>query len=134
MDQYIALSKKDVKIQITLNEIYSTHSLLAKHLDQMVLHLNISKLILDQRDRRTSSNFTERPWQCPTSTPPQRKYHHRPPAVQPFRNPHRRINLLPRSHPRRHPVHRHKSPLRPTPPRSPLLHPHRPPTGPPKGR
>jgi len=39
MDQYIALSKKDVKIQITLNEIYSTHSLLAKHLDQLVLPL-----------------------------------------------------------------------------------------------
>jgi Ras GTPase-activating-like protein IQGAP2/3 len=38
MDQYIALSKKDVKINITLNEIYSTHSLLAKHLDQMVLY------------------------------------------------------------------------------------------------
>jgi Ras GTPase-activating-like protein IQGAP2/3 len=35
MDQYIALSKKDVKIQITLNEIYSTQSLLVKHLDQM---------------------------------------------------------------------------------------------------
>jgi Ras GTPase-activating-like protein IQGAP2/3 len=37
MDQYIALTKKDVKIQITLNEIYSTHALLGKHLDQMVL-------------------------------------------------------------------------------------------------
>ena len=36
MDQYIALSKKDAKIQITLNEIYSTHTLLAKHMDKMV--------------------------------------------------------------------------------------------------
>lgn len=37
MDQYIALSKKDMKISITLNEIYSTHALLAKHIDQIVL-------------------------------------------------------------------------------------------------
>jgi Ras GTPase-activating-like protein IQGAP2/3 len=35
MDQYIALSKKDSKIQITLNEIYSTHNLLAKHINQL---------------------------------------------------------------------------------------------------
>ena len=36
MDQYIALSKKDAKIQITLNEIYSTHTLLHKNMDKML--------------------------------------------------------------------------------------------------
>ncbi len=33
MDQYMALSKKDLQIQITLNELYNTHSLVAQHLD-----------------------------------------------------------------------------------------------------
>lgn len=33
MDQYMALSKKDLRIQITLNELYATHSLVAQHLD-----------------------------------------------------------------------------------------------------
>ena len=42
MDQYIALSKKDAKINITLNEIYSTQSLLAKHIDTMVSYLSDS--------------------------------------------------------------------------------------------
>src|SRR5579862_6837636 len=36
MDQYIALSKKNAKIQITLNEIYTTHTLLAKYMDKML--------------------------------------------------------------------------------------------------
>ncbi|KAL7317649.1 RasGAP protein, variant 2 [Mucor circinelloides] len=33
MDQYMALSKKDIDINITLNEIYSTHTLVQRHLD-----------------------------------------------------------------------------------------------------
>lgn len=33
MDQYMALSKKDLRISITLNELYNTHSLVAQHLD-----------------------------------------------------------------------------------------------------
>ncbi|KAI7901795.1 Rho GTPase activation protein [Cokeromyces recurvatus] len=33
MDQYMALSKKDIEIHITLNEIYSTYSLVQRHLD-----------------------------------------------------------------------------------------------------
>ncbi|OLL24295.1 GTPase-activating protein [Neolecta irregularis DAH-3] len=32
IDQYIALSKKDLRLNITLNEVYSTHALLEKHL------------------------------------------------------------------------------------------------------
>lgn len=36
MDQYMALSKKDLRINITMNEMYNTHALLAQHLDQMV--------------------------------------------------------------------------------------------------
>ena len=35
MDQYLALSKKDLKLNITLNEIYSTHALLQSQLDTL---------------------------------------------------------------------------------------------------
>ena len=31
MDNYVALSKKDLELQITLNEVYATHGLLEKH-------------------------------------------------------------------------------------------------------
>ena len=33
MDQYIALSKRDITLNITLNEVYGTHALLAQHKD-----------------------------------------------------------------------------------------------------
>lgn len=36
MDQYMALSKKDLQISITLNELYNTHSLLLQHIDVLV--------------------------------------------------------------------------------------------------
>ena len=36
MEQYIALSKKEIELNITLNEIYSTHSLLLQHQDTLV--------------------------------------------------------------------------------------------------
>ncbi|TDL25861.1 Rho GTPase activation protein [Rickenella mellea] len=35
MDQYMALSKKDLMIHITLNELYNTHSLLLQHIDTL---------------------------------------------------------------------------------------------------
>jgi Ras GTPase-activating-like protein IQGAP2/3 len=36
MDQYMALSKKDLQINITLNELYNTHSLLLQHIEVLV--------------------------------------------------------------------------------------------------
>jgi Ras GTPase-activating-like protein IQGAP2/3 len=36
MDNYVALSKRDLELSITLNEIYSTHSLLEKHSAELV--------------------------------------------------------------------------------------------------
>jgi Ras GTPase-activating-like protein IQGAP2/3 len=36
MDQYMALSKKDISLSITLNEVYNTHALLEQHLDELV--------------------------------------------------------------------------------------------------
>ncbi|KAL1924961.1 uncharacterized protein VTP21DRAFT_4615 [Calcarisporiella thermophila] len=35
LDQYIALSKKDLNINITLNEMYNTHALVHQHLDEL---------------------------------------------------------------------------------------------------
>ncbi|KAK5144803.1 RasGAP protein [Cryomyces antarcticus] len=36
MDNYVALSKKDLELSITLNEVYATHSLLEKHSAELV--------------------------------------------------------------------------------------------------
>jgi Ras GTPase-activating-like protein IQGAP2/3 len=36
MDQYMALSKKDMMIHITLNELYNTHSLILQHIEALV--------------------------------------------------------------------------------------------------
>src|SRR5258707_2312823 len=36
MDQYMALSKKDLMINITLNELYNTHSLILQHVETLV--------------------------------------------------------------------------------------------------
>jgi len=35
MDNYVALSKKDLELSITLNEVYSTHALLEKHTNEL---------------------------------------------------------------------------------------------------
>ena len=35
MDNYVALSKRDLELSITLNEVYSTHQLLQKHADEL---------------------------------------------------------------------------------------------------
>jgi hypothetical protein len=39
MDQYMALSKKDMMIHITLNELYNTHSLILQHIEALVRFL-----------------------------------------------------------------------------------------------
>jgi len=36
MDNYVALSKKDLELNITLNEVYATHNLLEKHAKELV--------------------------------------------------------------------------------------------------
>lgn len=36
MDQYMALSKKDLVIHITMNELYNTHSLILQHIETLV--------------------------------------------------------------------------------------------------
>lgn len=35
MDNYVALSKKDLELSITLNEVYATHALLDKHMNEI---------------------------------------------------------------------------------------------------
>lgn len=44
MDQYMALSKKDLMIHITLNEMYNTHTLLQQHLSVLVRFLHLTLL------------------------------------------------------------------------------------------
>lgn len=47
MDQYMALSKKDLMIHITLNELYNTHSLILQHIETLVRFLiSSTRLVL----------------------------------------------------------------------------------------
>ncbi len=45
LDNYVALSKRDIELQITLNEVYATHTLLEKHTEALAQdqhsHLNL---------------------------------------------------------------------------------------------
>jgi len=43
MDQYMALSKKDLMIHITLNELYNTHSLILQHIETLVCISSFTK-------------------------------------------------------------------------------------------
>jgi Ras GTPase-activating-like protein IQGAP2/3 len=36
MDNYVALSKRDLELSITLNEVYATHKLLETHAKELV--------------------------------------------------------------------------------------------------
>ncbi len=36
MDNYVALSKRDLELSITLNEVYATHALIEKHTTELV--------------------------------------------------------------------------------------------------
>ena len=36
VDNYIALSKRDIELNITLNEVYAMHDLLEKHVTELV--------------------------------------------------------------------------------------------------
>lgn len=40
MDNYVALSKKDLELSITLNEVYAMHSLIEKHHDELCKDVN----------------------------------------------------------------------------------------------
>ena len=57
----MALSKKDLQINITLNELYNTQSLLVQHLDSLVrISFSVNSMILTRSDRRgTTSNISE---------------------------------------------------------------------------
>jgi Ras GTPase-activating-like protein IQGAP2/3 len=45
MDQYMALSKKDLTINITMNELYNTHSLIVAHIDTLVRSVPLSNRV-----------------------------------------------------------------------------------------
>lgn len=64
MDNYVALSKKDLELSITLNEVYATHALLEKHgkdlarndnshLSVLLQELGTSPAQLPRKDNRT---------------------------------------------------------------------------------
>lgn len=46
MDQYMALSKKDLMIHITMNELYNTHALILQHIETLVSQLTVEQNVL----------------------------------------------------------------------------------------
>lgn len=76
MDQYMALSKKELQINITLNELYNTHALLIQHMDilapQSKQHLRIlldelgpSPTLVPRKDNRTINLPMFSRWETP---------------------------------------------------------------------
>jgi Ras GTPase-activating-like protein IQGAP2/3 len=76
MDNYVALSKRDLELSITLNEIYATHSLLDKHSAELAKaetsHLNVllhelgpSPAQLPRKDNRTITLPLFSKWETP---------------------------------------------------------------------
>lgn len=60
MDNYVALSKKDLELNITLNEVYATHTLLEKHSKELVGNFRSPKTHLMFRIRANISKFQGR--------------------------------------------------------------------------
>lgn len=85
----MALSKKDLMIHITLNELYNTHSLLLQHIDTLVslpfaCRSNVSAVFLVPQRQTTSSHSARRTWGRTVSSSSKRKSHDRTLTVQPM--------------------------------------------------
>lgn len=76
MDNYVALSKRDLELQITLNEVYATHSLLEKHglelakdgsshLSQLLAELGVAPAQLPRKDNRVINLPLYSKWETP---------------------------------------------------------------------
>ncbi|KAF2402450.1 Rho GTPase activation protein [Trichodelitschia bisporula] len=76
MDNYVALSKRDLELSITLNEVYSTHALLEKHtgelardenshLSQLLQELGTAPAQLPRKENRTINLPLFSKWETP---------------------------------------------------------------------
>jgi Ras GTPase-activating-like protein IQGAP2/3 len=76
MDNYVALSKRDLELSITINEVYATHSLLEKHstslakdehshLNQLLQELGTAPAQLPRKDNRTINLPLFSKWETP---------------------------------------------------------------------
>ena len=76
MDNYVALSKRDLELQITINEVYATHTLLEKHsaalakddhshLNQILQELGPAPAQLPRKDNRTINLPLFSKWETP---------------------------------------------------------------------
>ncbi|KXL47780.1 hypothetical protein M433DRAFT_60367 [Acidomyces richmondensis BFW] len=76
MDNYVALSKRDLELQITLNEVYATHALLDKHaselakdesshLSQLLAELGPAPPQLPRKDNRVINLPLYSKWETP---------------------------------------------------------------------
>jgi len=76
MDNYVALSKRDLELSITLNEVYATHALLEKHnaeivkgegnhLSQLLAELGSAPAQLPRKDNRAITLPLYSKWETP---------------------------------------------------------------------
>ncbi|KAK0938977.1 RasGAP protein [Friedmanniomyces endolithicus] len=76
MDNYVALSKRDLELQITLNEVYATHSLLEKHgaelakdenshLNQLLSEIGAAPAQLPRKENRIINLPLYSKWETP---------------------------------------------------------------------
>jgi len=87
LDNYVALSKKDLELKITLNEVYSMHEMLQEHEEQLVSWSNPSRSVADthpgKRRQPPSRHAPSRTRPTTRPTPPQRQSrNHSPPLLQ----------------------------------------------------
>jgi Ras GTPase-activating-like protein IQGAP2/3 len=76
MDNYVALSKRDLELSITLNEVYATHALLEKHkeellkgegnhLSQLLTELGAAPAQMPRKENRTITLPLYSKWETP---------------------------------------------------------------------
>ena len=125
MDQYMALSKKDLVIHITLNELYNTHSLLLQHIEVLVsTYWRIRKdnplnsLTSGTKRQATLAHTNGRTCRSSSAGPSEGEPHRRAPVVQSLgdTNPGYSECFTRQCHLERHALHRDKIHLRPTRP------------------
>jgi len=117
LDNYVALSKKDLELKITLNEVYSMHEMLQEHEQQLVSQSKtprlITNILLGKRRKSPSRHTPSRTRSTTRSTPSQRQSRNHPSPLLQVGNAPRRPLRRPRHHPRRSPLHGSKIHFRP---------------------
>jgi hypothetical protein len=129
MDNYVALSKKDLELSITLNEVYATHSLLERHAAELVskpeASMRIIKLTSPGQGRQFASGCHSTGTRyCASTASTEREPGYQSPTIQQMGNATRRSHSSAGYHARRDLLHGSQVDIRYDPPLAPLQHLH----------